>query len=273
MEAVMSRNLDKVDGALSAGAPPDARHTSGSTPLHAAVQRCDPIVLQTLLTRAVVDFDVDILDREGYSPLHRAVSASAAASDRARVASRVACVRALLESAASVALVNGHGDAALHLAAVNGCIGSVTALLEYGADVKAVDAGGETALQRAVSECVLVGSPSADMQAVVELLQSKSGIAPSTPSRASGASWSVWGVVGGLFGGKGGEAQTQAQPQAPAQPQPQQAAQHPPRGPQPPKQQSPQDVINSIIREEQQVTRQSMGTLNTPASSTPTSQS
>jgi ankyrin repeat protein len=151
-----------VEILIAEGTPIDAADAHGITPLHVSAERGTVWAARILLeSRAKVDVrdeyeanplhraenaeiaelllehdaDPDSIDRDGNTPLHRAVG-----SGRAEVCD------ALLGRGASVVLANREGRTALHMAAAAGRAQTVEKLVFEGSDVNARDHDGHTPL-------------------------------------------------------------------------------------------------------------------------------
>lgn len=105
-QAVSISDVASVEVFLNDGlVAPDVRDAHGRTCLHVAAASADSDMLTLLISRPEIDSDLlDSRDRDGNTPLHAAVAAPC--SSAADVNGRVACVRALLESAVQVS--SGH---------------------------------------------------------------------------------------------------------------------------------------------------------------------
>jgi ankyrin repeat protein len=111
--------------------------SDGTTPLHWAVYREDPALVDRLLEAGA---DPSVTNRYGSSPLAEAVKIADAA-----------LVETLLEAGADPEAVNADGQTALMLAARTGSVDVAKHLIEHGADVNAEESfRGQTALMWAV---------------------------------------------------------------------------------------------------------------------------
>eukprot|EP00731_Ephydatia_muelleri_P000532 Em0001g532a len=89
---------------------------------------------------SLTDIDVNLIDSDGCTPLHRAVQSG-----------QGGCVQTLIQRGANTRVQDKQGHTPLHLVAM--CSGDVkiaTSLLEAGADIEAIDKDGSTALHLAV---------------------------------------------------------------------------------------------------------------------------
>jgi ankyrin repeat protein len=111
--------------------------SDGTTPLHWAVYREDPALVDRLLEAGA---DPSVTNRYGSSPLAEAVKIADAA-----------LVETLLEAGADPEAVNADGQTALMLAARTGSVDVAKHLIEHGAEVNAEESfRGQTALMWAV---------------------------------------------------------------------------------------------------------------------------
>lgn len=119
--------VEYVDMALSSGALPDDRDSTGLSPLHvAALQGYDDIVVRLVNAGA----DLFVKDAEGATPAGIALAKGESA------------IRAMFGNAPDRS--DYLGETALHYAAAAGLDAAVSSLLALGADPSAVNAAGET---------------------------------------------------------------------------------------------------------------------------------
>ncbi|WP_145971879.1 ankyrin repeat domain-containing protein [Wolbachia endosymbiont of Cimex lectularius] len=111
----------------------------GQTPLHYAAERGHVQTVETLLKEG--NADVDLQDKNGKTPLHRATG---------RKGEHIQVVAILLQEKAKVNLQDKEGKTSLHYAAENEYTQIAEALLKKGADVNVQDKDGRTPLYYAV---------------------------------------------------------------------------------------------------------------------------
>ncbi|MBS0352040.1 MAG: ankyrin repeat domain-containing protein, partial [Proteobacteria bacterium] len=138
--AVRRGDPGMVAALLKAKANPYRTLNDGRIPLHLAAERNDPEILAALAGEAkTLPADLrEAVDTEGYTPLHRAVTAGS-----------LSTVAWLLDHGARPAAVNTKGQTALHLAAGTNRVDLITLLLRRAASLSAVDHQGNTALHTA----------------------------------------------------------------------------------------------------------------------------
>jgi ankyrin repeat protein len=126
--------LEAVSVLIDEGSNVNAKNFTESTPLHVSVCAKSLNSARLLITRHA---DIDIRDKLGQTPLHRAAS------------NDLEITRLLLEARANVNAMREDGFRPLHMAAHAECLEIATLLIEKGADADALDLGGEAALHLA----------------------------------------------------------------------------------------------------------------------------
>ena len=175
--------VSDVTRCLQAGADPNARDESGSTPLHAAAMSATGEAVTALLEAGA---DPKALDASGTTPLHDAVSAEV--------------VAALLEAGADMEAGDPHGMTPLDHAARGGRAEVVAALLEAGADLEERNAYEMTPLDHAVmasGRCdhhVLPG-PCEYPEVVAALLEAGADMEADDAYGMTPLHWAVWGTA------------------------------------------------------------------------------
>lgn len=134
--AVLRLQPKIVEVLIQAGCSVDALTTSNESALHLAVRRNSTHIV-TLLMHAGAD--ATLRDRVGWTPLHHA------AADR-----KVECLKILLEQPATVTALSAAGGTALHEAAATGDATTVQLLLDSGVDVSHRSTNGKSARDIAI---------------------------------------------------------------------------------------------------------------------------
>ena len=135
--ALAGEHFQTADLLRRSGANPHVHGQYNTIPLHSAANFENFEVVKKLLE---YDADIDVRDRDGWTPLYWASSGDHFKSD--------SVLRLLLERGADVnARAYHNGFTPLHCASENGALEVVRLLLEHGADIEAVSVDGETALQ------------------------------------------------------------------------------------------------------------------------------
>ncbi len=132
-ELIRSGDRDTAIAAIRDGAEVNAAQGDGTTPLHWAVYRLDPELVQALLANGARP---DVTNRYGSSPLGEAVKTA-----------NIELVEMLLDAGADVDAPNEDGQTALMLSARAGSLEVAELLVRHGADVNARETWrGQTAL-------------------------------------------------------------------------------------------------------------------------------
>ncbi len=132
-QLIRSGDRDAAIEAIRDGAEVNAAQGDGTTPLHWAVYRLDPELVQALLANGA---QPDVTNRYGSSPLGEAVKTA-----------NIELVEMLLDAGADVEAPNEDGQTALMLSARAGSLEVAELLLRHGADVNARETWrGQTAL-------------------------------------------------------------------------------------------------------------------------------
>ncbi|CAM9626260.1 unnamed protein product, partial [Laminaria digitata] len=160
--AVRGGNTSLVAELLRRGAPADAKHDSGATPIHVAVKLGYEKIV-TLLLRSGADKNG--LDGKGRTPLHLA-----------SIYGQLRPAEVLLSWGADVSVVvvtSGYEHWALGFAARMGHISVLKLLVRHGADVNAASSRGLTALHYAAvrnqaDAIVALAEAGADIEATVD---------------------------------------------------------------------------------------------------------
>lgn len=136
--AAAAGNVDRVKALLAADpALVNVKDRSGHTPLHRAAEKGQQVLAEVLIARGA---DVNVQSPAGNTPLHRA-----AREGHAPVA------KLLLDKQANPNAKDREGGTPLHDAATMGRKDVVSVLLDNGADVNAKDNAGNTPLHRSVA--------------------------------------------------------------------------------------------------------------------------
>lgn len=135
--AVEARDVDQVVACLAAGVAVNSRNGNQDTPLTRSIARHDHRLVEVLIKHGA---DLEILDKDGYRPLHSAV-----------MGGEPKLLAQLISAGAKIDGRSPRGETALHLAALWRMPTEVDVLLNFGAQVNCRDRAGVTALMHAAA--------------------------------------------------------------------------------------------------------------------------